>query len=154
MDVTMKPAEFIASGGGAGYAPRAPGTFGSAVGLLIGAGLLQLGHGPLLAGVLVASAAGLWAVWAAAGQNDPGWIVIDEIAGVMITMLALPCPGWLGLLLAFLLFRLFDIWKPGPVAWADRRHDALGVMADDWIAGVMAAFCLLILRAILPGHLA
>jgi phosphatidylglycerophosphatase A len=144
----MNAAAFIASGGGAGYAPRAPGTFGSFVGLVIGAVLLHLGHGPLLMGVLAASLLGVWAVWAVGGQQDPSWIVIDEVAGQMISLLALPRLTWLGLLLAFGLFRLFDIVKSGPVGWADTRHDAVGVMADDWLAGALAAFCLLLLQMV------
>ncbi len=147
----MNTAELIASAGGAGYAPKAPGTFGSLVGLLIGTILLQLGHGPLITGIIVASVIGLWAVWAVGGQNAPGWIVIDEVAGQMITMLALPRISALGLLLAFGLFRLFDIWKPGPVGLADRRHDALGVMADDWVAGLIGLICLTVLVRLLPG---
>jgi phosphatidylglycerophosphatase A len=144
----MTPAVFIASAGGAGYAPKAPGTFGSLLGLAVGALLLHLGHGPLLAGIFLASALGLWAVWAVGGQNDPGWIVIDEVAGQMIAMFSLPRVSWAGVILAFALFRLFDIWKPGPVGWADKKHDALGVMADDWIAGALAFLFLLLLRLV------
>jgi phosphatidylglycerophosphatase A len=144
----MNPAVFIASGGGAGYAPKAPGTFGSILGLAIGALLLHLGHGPLLAGIILASALGVWAVWAVGGQSDPGWIVIDEVAGQMIAMFALPRVTWAGLLLALALFRLFDVWKPGPVGWADKKHDAVGVMADDWIAGLLAFACLILLRLV------
>ncbi len=144
----MTPAVFIASAGGAGYAPKAPGTFGSLLGLAVGALLLHLGHGPLLAGIFLASALGLWAVWAVGGQNDPGWIVIDEVAGQMIAMFSLPRVSWAGVILAFALFRLFDIWKPGPVGWADKKHDALGVMADDWIAGGLAFLCLAFLRLV------
>jgi len=147
----MNAAIFIASGGGTGYAPKAPGTFGALLGLAIGALLLRLGHGPLFAGIIVVSLLGWWSIWAAGGQNDPGWIVIDEVAGQFIAMLALPRPGWPGLLLAFALFRLFDITKPGPIGWADKRHDALGVMADDWIAGGFAFAVLLIAIHIFPG---
>jgi phosphatidylglycerophosphatase A len=149
----MNTATFLASAGGAGYAPKAPGTFGSLLGLLIGALLLHLGHGPLLAGIIIVSLVGWWAVWAAGGRNDPGWIVIDEVAGQFIAMLALPRPSWPGLVLAFALFRLFDITKPGPVGWADKRHDALGVMADDWVAGGLAFLVLLILIFLFPGLL-
>jgi phosphatidylglycerophosphatase A len=144
----MTPAVFIASGGGAGYAPKAPGTFGSLLGLAIGALLLHLGHGPLLAGVVLASVVGVWAVSTVGGQNDAGWIVIDEVAGQMIAMFALPRVSWLGVILAFALFRIFDIWKPGPVGWADKQHNALGVMADDWFAGVIALACVIDLRLV------
>jgi phosphatidylglycerophosphatase A len=65
-------------------------------------------------------------------------------------MLALPSVTLPGLILAFALFRLFDITKPGPIAAMDRRHDALGVMADDWLAGAFAFFVLLILVHLFP----
>jgi phosphatidylglycerophosphatase A len=145
---------FIASGGGAGYAKRAPGTAGSALGLLIGAVLLAGGHFLLLLGVLLASAIGVWAVACiGSAAEDPGWIVIDEIAGQMIALLALPRVTLAGLLLAFGLFRLFDIIKPGPVGWADARHDEWGLMGDDWIAGGLAFCCIILVRLMLPGHL-
>jgi len=147
----MTPAAFIASAGGAGYAPRAPGTFGSLAGLLIGALLLHLGHIPLFGAIVTASLLGLWSIWAAGGQNDPGWIVIDEVAGQLIAMFALPRVTLPGLILAFALFRLFDITKPGPIAAMDRRHDALGVMADDWLAGAFAFLTLLILTHLFPA---
>jgi phosphatidylglycerophosphatase A len=147
----MNTATFIASAGGAGYAPAAPGTFGSLAGIVIGVILLQLGHGPLFAGIIVCALAGLWSVWAVGGQADPGWIVIDEVSGQLIAMLALPRVTWPGLLLAFALFRLFDITKIGPIGSADRRHDALGVMADDWLAGLFAFVLLLALVHALPA---
>ena len=147
----MNTATFIASAGGAGYAPAAPGTFGSLAGIVIGVILLPLGHGPLFAGIIVCALAGLWSVWAVGGQADPGWIVIDEVSGQLIAMLALPRVTWPGLLLAFALFRLFDITKIGPIGSADRRHDALGVMADDWLAGLFAFVLLLALVHALPA---
>ena len=87
----------------------------------------------------------MWAIRAARVEGDPGWVVIDEIAGQWIAMLALPRPTWLGLLAAFALFRLLDILKPGPVGWADRQGGAVGVMADDVIAGAIAAIVLSLL---------
>jgi len=146
----MNAATFFASGLGTGYAPKAPGTVGSFLGLMLAAALLAVGHLPLLFGIIAASSLGLWAI-AGSGDAaaDPGWIVIDEIAGQMIAALALGRVSLLGLLLAFALFRLFDIFKPGPIAWADRRHDEWGVMGDDWIAGALAAICILILRMLI-----
>jgi phosphatidylglycerophosphatase A len=129
----MNPATFLASAGGTGFAPKAPGTFGSLIGLLIGCPEAEEAGDD-----------------DAGGQNDPGWIVIDEVAGQMIAMLALPRLTWPGLVLAFALFRLFDITKLGPVGWADKRHDAVGVMADDWIAGGLAFIVLLILVHLIP----
>jgi phosphatidylglycerophosphatase A len=140
---------FLVSGFGAGYAPKAPGTAGSLVGLFFGALLLTAGHLPLFFGIILASGLGIYAVGAAgSAAQDPGWIVIDEIAGQMIPLLALPHLSLLGLVLSFALFRLFDIWKPGPVGWADARHDEWGVMGDDIIAGVMALVVLLLVRLV------
>jgi phosphatidylglycerophosphatase A len=138
----------IASGFGAGLSPKAPGTAGSVVGLATGALLLAISPASLCAGVMVASAAGLWAAGAATGlplrqpakgdADDPGWVVIDEIAGQMLAMLALPRPTLAGAVLAFVLFRLFDIAKPGPIGWLDRQGGTLGIMADDLLAGAFA----------------
>ncbi len=144
---------WIASGFGSGTAPKAPGTAGSLVGLAIGAALLPLSPVLIAAAILVACAAGLWAIQAATGltmlghtkadHDDPGWIVIDEIAGQMIALLALHKLSLLGAALAFALFRLFDVTKPGPIGWADRQGGAVGIMADDVLAGLAAALILL-----------
>jgi phosphatidylglycerophosphatase A len=142
----LSPARFIASGFGAGYAPVAPGTAGSLVALLLGALLMLASPVALPVAALAATIGGVWAIRAARVDGDPGWVVIDEVAGQWIAMLPLPRPAWPGLLAAFLLFRLFDITKPGPVGWADRRHGAVGVMADDVIAGAIAAVILSFFR--------
>lgn len=141
---------FLAAGFGSGYAPRAPGTAGSLAGLGIGALLLHFGHLPLFLGLVVFTVLGVVAIRAVgSAAEDPGWIVIDEIAGQMIPLLLLAKLDFLGLLLSFALFRLFDILKPGPVGWADARHDEYGVMGDDLIAGVLAAMVILVLRLVL-----
>lgn len=142
----MSTARFIASGFGAGYAPVAPGTAGSLLALLLGVLLILASPVALPLAALTATLGGVWAIRAARIDGDPGWVVIDEVAGQWIAMLPLPRPAWPGLLAAFLLFRLFDITKPGPVGWADRRHGAVGVMADDVIAGAIAAVILLVFR--------
>jgi phosphatidylglycerophosphatase A len=154
-------AAFIAAGFGSGWAPKAPGTGGSLVGLLIGGALLHLAPLLLLTGTLVATYGGLWAIRAATGlpwlaggktaNDDPGWIVIDEIAGQMLSLLALHRPSILGLAAAFALFRLFDIAKPGPIGWADSRGGAAGIMADDILAGAAAGLILLLGQAAI-GH--
>ncbi len=143
----------ITSFGYVGLAPVAPGTFGSLAALPAAWILHGLGGFPLL---LIATAAlfpiGVWATakFTAGGDPDPSEVVIDEVVGQWIALWPLsaglwfsgaepwlfPWPGWVG---AFLLFRLFDIWKPGPVGWADRKHSPLGVMLDDVIAGALAA---------------
>jgi phosphatidylglycerophosphatase A len=142
----LSPARFIASGFGVGYAPVAPGTAGSLLALLLGALLMLASPVALPVAALAATIGGVWAIRAARVDGDPGWVVIDEVAGQWIAMLPLPRAAWTGLLAAFLLFRLFDITKPGPVGWADRRHGAVGVMADDVIAGAIAAVILSLLR--------
>jgi phosphatidylglycerophosphatase A len=76
-------------------------------------------------------------------EADPGWVVVDEAAGQSLALAA--ASGWIGVALAFALFRLFDITKPGPVGWADRQKGPFGVMADDVIAGAMAAAAILLL---------
>ncbi len=132
-------ARLIASGFGSGYAPRAPGTVGSLVALAVGALILWQAPAALPGAILLASVGGLWAVTAGRVGADPGWVVIDEFAGLWMALLPLRHPSPLGLLAAFLLFRLLDITKPGPVGWADRQHSPAGIMADDLIAGAIAA---------------
>jgi phosphatidylglycerophosphatase A len=135
----MSPARWVVSFLGLGLVPVAPGTVGSLAALPPGLALLWLSPAALAAGVVVVVALGLWAIRAAGAGDDPGWVVIDEVAGQWIALLALAHPSALGALAAFAAFRLFDIVKPGPVGWAERLPGALGVMADDVLAGVLAA---------------
>jgi phosphatidylglycerophosphatase A len=147
----MRLARFIAAGFGTGYAPFAAGTVASAAAVLTGA-LMLLVSPPLLAlAAILATFGGYAAVRRAGVEGDPGWVVIDEFAGQWITLLALTRPTIPGLIGAFLLFRLFDITKLGPVGWADRRHGAFGIMADDVIAGIIAAVVLILLRLLQPA---
>lgn len=147
----MKVWRLIAAGFGSGLAPKAPGTFGSFAGLVVGCLLLLGGHIALLIGLYVATVLGLYAIRQLPdATQDPGWIVIDEIAGQMLALLALSHFSLLGAALAFGLFRLFDIFKPGPVGWVDQRHDEYGVMGDDLVAGALAFIVLLLLRLVLP----
>jgi phosphatidylglycerophosphatase A len=134
---------FIATGGGSGYAPIAPGTAGSAVGVVLWALCIQ---GPGLSpGAYLAILAGLSvvAIWAAGEaekifqKRDDGRITVDEIAGQLLALALLPA-GWGMALAAFLLFRLFDIWKPWPARLAERLPGGLGVVADDLMAGLYA----------------
>jgi phosphatidylglycerophosphatase A len=143
-------ARILATAGGVGYAPIAPGTFGSALGVALFVPLSGL-H-PLLFALTTAAllALGSWASDRAEdffGKKDDGRIVIDEVVGQLIALAPLlffaefAGTAWLALLGAgFLLFRLFDIWKPGPVAWAERHFEGgAGVMLDDVAAGALAA---------------
>jgi phosphatidylglycerophosphatase A len=146
----MTKARFVATMGGVGLLRPAPGTWGSA--LVLPAVLL--GPAVCLGMAAVLAAAGFWATWRILGEDtaaDPSWVVVDEGAGQLLVLAALPAgAGFNGVLLAFLLFRIFDIVKPGPVGWADRRHGALGVMLDDLVAGAFAAALVLLLRATFP----
>lgn len=146
----MNPGRLLASAGGVGFFPWAPGTAGSLVALILGAGLLAWGgHALLLIAALIAWGLGLWAIRAAEVKDDPGWVVIDEVAGMWLTMLGLLHLTWIGALVAFALFRLLDITKPGPIGWADRMNSPGGIMADDVIAGVIGA---ILLRLVLLWH--
>jgi phosphatidylglycerophosphatase A len=146
----MRIARFIAAGFGTGDAPMAPGTVASAAAVVSGAVLLLFSPFAVALAALLATVGGFVAVRRADVQGDPGWVVIDEFAGQWITMLALARPTLPGLLAAFVLFRVFDITKLGPVGWADRQHGAFGIMADDIVAGVIAALVLGIARFLLP----
>jgi phosphatidylglycerophosphatase A len=143
--------QWIASGGGIGRAPFAPGTVASFAAVLIGAPVLWFDHRLLTLLAIAACVIGTWAVHATNEQGDPGWIVIDEFAGQWIAMLGLGRVSVYGLIAAFVLFRIFDILKPGPVGWADRKHSAVGVMADDVIAGVIVAAILFVARFVVPN---
>ena len=149
----MTPARWVASFLGSGLVPVAPGTAGSVAALLPGLALLWLSPLALAAGVGVVTAVGLWAVHAARAGDDPGWVVIDEVAGMWIALLALPHPSVAGALVALAAFRLFDIAKPGPVGWAERLPGAVGVMADDVLAGALAALLVWGVRWAVPGLL-
>jgi len=129
----------IASSAGAGYFPVAPGTAGSLV-AAVGLWLIPFSRVGLWAALAAVIAVGIWAshrVEEVLGRKDPGVIVIDEVAGMMVAVLLLPrTPGVL--LWAFLLFRLFDIWKPFPAREAQALRGGLGVVVDDLVAGVYA----------------
>ncbi len=149
----MTPWRFIAAGFGTGFAPVAAGTVASVVALLTGAAMMRLSPWLLLLAALMATIGGFLAISRGGIQGDPGWVVIDEFAGQWITLLALHRPTPIGLLLAFVLFRLLDITKLGPVGWADRQHGPFGIMADDVIAGAVAALLLAITDFVWPGLL-
>lgn len=149
----MRIARLIAAGFGTGYAPVAPGTVASFAAVLVGAVLLRVSPVALAVAALLATFGGFVAVRRAEVAGDPAWVVIDEFAGQWIAMLALSRPGIPGLLAAFILFRVFDIAKPGPVGWADRQHGTFGIMTDDVIAGALAALIIAAVRFLLPDLL-
>jgi phosphatidylglycerophosphatase A len=137
------PAALVATWFGSGLAPIASGTWGSLAALPYG-WLLQhyFGITGLIVGALAATIAGIWAsgVIVTRGRiRDPGLIVIDEVAGMTLTLIGAPQTWW-GYVLAFLLFRAADIFKPFPANWCDANiHGGIGVMLDDLVAGVYAA---------------
>jgi phosphatidylglycerophosphatase A len=160
---------------GVGYAPLAPGTFGSMVGvgiyLLTSAASLRLFAYGAARGwsmdslaslrmacmlLLVAAISGL-GVWAATrtekllGRKDPGIVVVDEVAGQLIAFLFVPVrAGWWVILATFIAFRLFDIWKPYPIRRLEMLESGLGIMADDILAGIYAAILMSVLVSIYP----
>ena len=146
---------FLATGFYSGLLPKAPGTWGSLVAIplwfLLGF-LSPASYGMALAGVFLVG-------WFVAGEAekiidkpDPGCVVIDEIFGMFITLCAAP-PRWEVVIAAFLLFRLFDIWKPFPISWLDRHiNGGLGIMLDDAMAGIYAFLAMRLLIFIGPWH--
>jgi phosphatidylglycerophosphatase A len=135
----------LATAAGVGYVPFAPGTFGSAVGLLLWA-LLPTSPAVHATTIVALFVAGTWSGTIAEqhfGRRDPAQVVIDEVVGMLITIFLNPV-GWRGAAGGFLLFRLADIIKPYPANRLERLHGGMGVMADDAIAAVYAN---LILRA-------
>ena len=156
----------IATVAGVGYLRPAPGTWASALAVAVGVGLHGLVGFPGFAVITaVVTGVGFWAVARTGATDDPSEFVIDEVAGQWIALLFasggfwnagldpwnFPWPGWLG---AFVFFRLFDIWKPGPVGWADRKPGAVGIMLDDVIAGGLAGLCILLSAGLYHGVLA
>ncbi len=157
----------VASVLGLGYLRPGPGTWGSLGAMPLAFLVLSVGG----AWLLVALGSAIWAAGLAAarrviadgGDHDPAWVVIDEVAGQWIALLPVAYgaqrmsadlldlwPGWIA---AFLLFRLFDIWKPGLVGRADRRGDAFGLMMDDVWAGLFAALGVVLLAGLAHGLL-
>ena len=147
-DRVRGPAVWIATCGGVGYLPIAPGTAGSVVAVAVTAALGVLPQTvPWLRLLLVGAAAvvlfiGIWTSTRAEaffGKTDPHEVVIDEVAGQFLTLAAIPQVTWKWLALGFLLFRLLDIVKPFPARRAERLPGGWGIMIDDMIAGVYGA---------------
>jgi phosphatidylglycerophosphatase A len=147
------PAGWLASGLGSGFSPKAPGTVGSLVALL--PWYLWLRDLPMWHYMLVLGCGFALGVWAAdwvigkLGCQDPGVVVWDEVIGLGLALFFAP-PGWAWMLGGFVAFRVFDIWKPWPVRWADREvHGGFGTMLDDLLAGGYAWLALHLAEAII-----
>jgi phosphatidylglycerophosphatase A len=147
----------IATAGHTGWFPVAPGTVGSAVGLALWWGLRAAGAG-LLVELAVAAALFVIGAWAASateralGVTDPGPVVVDEVMGMCVTLVAAPL-SWPAAIAGFLLFRVFDIVKPPPARRLERLHGGWGIMADDLAAGIYAWAGLQILIMLAPSWL-
>ncbi|MEE9397182.1 MAG: phosphatidylglycerophosphatase A [Methylococcales bacterium] len=149
-DLLKNPVLFLAFGFGSGLAPKAPGTFGTLAAIPIYL-LVSLGNPVVYGIVLVATLVGGVFICDKAsemlGVHDHGGIVWDEIAGFLITMMAVPF-SWQAIAIGFVLFRLFDIWKPWPISVIDKHvAGGFGIMLDDVIAGVFALACISALQA-------
>jgi phosphatidylglycerophosphatase A len=141
----------IATWFGCGYAPVGPGTAGSLAALAIAIGLNRLdgsGNGTflLLAGALLVP--GVWAASVVAqrvGQKDPHIVVVDEVLGQWLTLAGASTLNWKSWLAAFVLFRLFDIWKPPPARQLEALPGGIGIVADDLMAGLYGALAIFLL---------
>jgi phosphatidylglycerophosphatase A len=136
---------FLAFGFGSGAAPKAPGTFGTLAAIPLYLLLAQLPLWAYLAVIVASFALGIYLCGQASkdmGVHDHGGIVWDEFVGMWITMIAVPLQ-WPWVVAGFILFRFFDIIKPWPIGWLDKRvHGGLGIMIDDVIAGIFALIIL------------
>jgi phosphatidylglycerophosphatase A len=140
---------------GAGFGKPGPGTWGSVAAVLLWAAYARLAHPSphtllltLLSGIALSIALGVPAAAIAAresGRHDPGFVVIDEVAGQWIALLLSP-PGWRSALAALVLFRLFDIVKPPPARQLERLPAGWGIVFDDVAAGLYAWGVLSVLR--------
>ena len=147
-----------------GFSPYAPGTIGSIAAILIGYWIQLIGGFPLLISSIIIFFFAGWAftnryISQTKASHDPQEIVIDEVVGQWISYLPVSfyiwkyeltilSLDWFNWIIVLILFRIFDIWKPWPVIWADRKNNSLGVMLDDVLAGTYAALIASILIVI------
>lgn len=145
---------------GAGFLRPGPGTYGSAAAMLLWYGsahilqprplVLAIGTGLAALAVTFIGIPAATIVARESGRKDPGHVVIDEVAGQLFALIVAR-PDWEHAALAFVLFRLFDIWKPWPIRRLERLSNGTGIMLDDVAAGLFALICVLILQVWLPG---
>lgn len=128
----------LATVGGAGFFPFAPGTVGSAIGVVVYLATRHWSAAWQVGLLLAITAVGVWAAGVTAtalGREDPGPVVIDEVAGQLVTLL-LTGAGLTGAIIGFFVFRIFDIIKPYPARQLEALHGGVGIVADDLMAGV------------------
>lgn len=162
MKTYVRASVTIASGFYSGFSPIAPGTVGSLV-VACAYPLLASAELPIIEHLAVAAAIAVLGIIttnvvlsnpdqlpkARKKSDDPHYVVVDEFAGMWVALLTVSPRSWSEITLAFFLFRLFDVLKPGPVRWAERLPRGTGVMMDDLVAGLLAAAVLQILRGAL-----
>jgi phosphatidylglycerophosphatase A len=152
----MKPlAVWIATSGPAGYAPVAPGTVGSVVGVVLYLAIAKWSLTAQLVFALVLTLVGIWAASVAAahfGRSDPSHVVVDEVAGQVVTLVGFSF-SWPLVLAGFLLFRALDIIKPWPANKLESLHGGTGIMADDLMAALYGQGLLRLTIFLLPGVL-
>ncbi len=148
-DLSLFTAKWISLGFGSGKLPHAPGTYGTIVAIPI---FLLLADLNVLTYIFVCILLLIIGIWASQkysehlGVHDHGSIVWDEVVGYLITMTATPAE-WHWIIIGFILFRLFDIWKPWPINLLDKHvHGGVGIMMDDVLAGIYGAIVLLALQ--------
>ncbi len=149
----IRLALFLATAAYCGYFPIAPGTIGSAAGLVVYL-LVWWTRSPIVEIALIAVTFGV-GTWAAThaerhfGVTDPGQVVIDEVLGMLVTLAFIPV-GWSAALAGFFLFRVYDVIKPYPANRLEKLHGGFGIMADDAMAGVYANITLRLVIWLLP----
>jgi phosphatidylglycerophosphatase A len=141
VDLLRQPVHFLAFGLGSGLSAKAPGTVGTLAAIPFAYGLLQLSPVLQLSIIAAAFVLGIYLCEKTAsdlGVNDYGGIVWDEFVGYWIAVCAFPL-SWQTMLAGFLLFRIFDVLKPWPISWLDKKiHGGLGIMLDDVLAGIFS----------------
>lgn len=140
------PVHLLATGFGSGLSPKMPGTVGTLAAIPFYVVFVSFSAWVLVAAIIIGAIAGIYLCGKTAedmGTHDHGSIVWDEFVGFWLTMLLVPITDWRAIALGFVLFRLFDITKPWPISWIDKKiHGGFGIMLDDIAAGVCAMFSL------------
>ena len=137
-----KIAWVIATWFGCGLVPRAPGTMGSLGAIPLYLRVARLGRPGVAAAALLVTAVGVWAASVVArelGKKDPQIVVVDEVAGLLVTMLPMGQVSWLAVGIGFALFRLFDVFKPWPIRKLEELPGGWGIVLDDIAAGMFGA---------------
>jgi len=145
----LRPAWLIATWFGCGWMPKAPGTMGSLGAIPLYLLVAQGGRGAVAAAAVAVTAVGIWASSVVArdlGAHDPQIVVVDEVAGILVTMIPMAVVSWRAVLLGFVLFRLFDMTKPWPVRRFEKLPGGWGIVMDDVAAGVLGAVVMAGLR--------